>query len=548
MGELATADISKLDLSRQAFRLVPAFPIFGVGRGAFESVFPAFRSDTGHIVYSHPENIVAQWMTEWGVVPALLAFGVLLVALRPSAALARSPRAAGAWTAIVCVAVQNLVDFGSEFPAVVLALTTCAAIVTGGTSGEGEPRLLDGWARRPSLVVATSLVAAAASAVLMLPTMHHELFDDRAALHASALDPSLGRVEFERRAEAAMLRHPAEPYLPFTGALHAVRAADGSLLPWIERTLDRAVVYGPAHLLLARWLTPRSPGQARLEYRLALEQAPEFLQYVQAAAPGLVRGYDDATELIPHGPHSAYFAEYLASAVANRLPATARRLDDLVERKDPDNLEFAARRANEAFGDVISSDLTPWCQGDQRAVCLRDALERTSRLIRLSSARCAGHSMHARLLLESGEPQRALRELRTAAETVTDRTWCYEELADLALFARSDEVVNQALERVGHAGCADDTECVRNLRFVASRERARGNERLAFAALQRARTKAPEDDGLLEEVAALAAKVDLHAEALRGYQTLAVRHPGDARWPAAVAAENLAIVKGSIRP
>ena len=337
MGELAQTEISKLDVVGQALRLVPRFPVFGVGRGAFESVFPAFRTDPGHMVYKHPENIVAQWTTEWGVLLAVLAFAALLVALRPSSAMARSPRAAGACGAIACVAVQNLVDFGSEYPAVVIALAVCAAIITGGTSGTDESRALDVWARRPAVLVAIAVLATALGLVLVLPGWHKELFDDRAALRASALDPSVGPAQFDRQAEAAMLRHPAEPYLPFMGAIRSVRAGDASLMPWIERTLDRALVYGPAHLLLARWLAPRSPSQARLEYRLTMEQDGALWSYVMPAVDALVHSYDDATEMFP-----ATGIGSVGSAVAARLPATARRLDDLDTQNDPDS---QARRA-----------------------------------------------------------------------------------------------------------------------------------------------------------------------------------------------------------
>jgi hypothetical protein len=546
MGELATAEVSKLDVIREAFRITGRFPLFGVGRGAFESVFPAFRTDPTHVVYTHPENIVAQWLTEWGSVPALFAFVTLLIALRPSSATARSPRAAGAWGAIVAVTMQDLVNFGTEYPAVVIALATCAAIVTGGTSGLDEPRKLDAWARRPRVLLTAFGVATLGAIALALPGFGHELFDDRAALRASALDPKVGRAEFDRRAEAAMLRHPAEPYLPFTGAIRAMRTSDASPLPWVERTLDRAIVYGPAHLLLARWLVPRSPSQARLEYRLTLEQAPELAQLVPPAFPALIHSYDDATELVPRGPGQAGWLGLLSSSVASRLPATSSRLDDLALELQPDDPAIAERRAKEAVADVLAGDEAPWCAGERRPSCVRTALERAQRLTQLMPNRCVGYALHARAVLEDGNPARALKELRTAAGAVTDRIACFEELADMATRAKSDETVTQALNLIAHAGCADDAECVQNLRFVAGRESARGNPRSALATLERAREKAPSDDGLVEEVATLAASLDLHVESLRSFQILALRHPGDARWEAAVAAQRAALVEGAI--
>ena len=305
-------------------------------------------------------------------------------------------------------------------------------------------------------------------------------------------------------------------------------------------------MYGPAHLLLARWLTPRSPGQARLEYRLAVEQAPELEGYVRPAVGRLIHSYDDATELIPNVPGRAGWIDTLSSTMASRLPAASRRLDDLavgIDRNDP---TIAQRRAEEALADVLAGDEVPWCQGDRRASCLRDGMEKAVRLMTLRPNACSGYAIRARLLLVGGDAAGALKELRTAADGVVDRTHCFEQLADLATLARSEETVTEALERVAHAGCAEDAECVQNLRFVASIEVGRGNDRSALAALQRARARAPGDDGLLEQIAALAARVDLHAESLRAYETLAVHHPDDPRWPAAVVVEKLALVEGAI--
>jgi hypothetical protein len=546
MGELATAEVSKLDVIREAFHLVGRFPLFGVGRGAFESVFPAVRTDPTFVVYAHPENVIAQWTTEWGVVVASVALVVLLFALRPSSAMARSPRAAGAWGALACVAMQNLVDFGSEYPAVVIALATCAAVVTGGSSGLDTSSKLDAWARRPAVLVAFAMVASVVGVVLVIPGFGHEVFDERVALRASALDPNLTRAEFEHRAEAAMLRHPAEPFLPFTGALRAARVGDVSPLPWIERTLDRAVVYGPAHMLLARWLTRRSPSQARLECRLTLEQAPELAQYVAPAIAGLVHGYDDATEVLPRGVGRAGWIEQVSVSVAPKLPATARRLDDLDAVLDPDDARRVERRAKEALADVLAGDTAPWCAGERRVACIHKGLALATRLTQLTPTECAGYAIHARLVLENGDPALALKEFGAAAASVADRTACFEQLADLAVRAGSDEAVTHALDRIVHAGCVDDAECVRNLEFVAAREVARGNERSALAVLQRARERAPDDDRLVEQVAALAAKVDLHVESLRAYQVLAQRHPTDPRWAAAIDAEKQSAVESSM--
>ncbi len=55
-SELLDADTSKFRLAREALRMIPAFPIFGAGRGAFESTFPAFRDSPGIWTFTYPEK------------------------------------------------------------------------------------------------------------------------------------------------------------------------------------------------------------------------------------------------------------------------------------------------------------------------------------------------------------------------------------------------------------------------------------------------------------------------------------------------------------
>jgi hypothetical protein len=543
--ELADSDVSKLQIALRALHLVPLFPVFGVGRGAFETIYPVVRNDAaGHLLYAHPENIVAQWATEWGPAAALVASIAILVALRPRSALARSPRAAGAWAALACVGVQNLVDFSSEYPGVVIALTVCAALVTGGTSGVDPRRATDAWSRGPRTIAAGSLLLAAVGMLVALPGVGRELYPDREALRLLALDPKASLTEFHSEARAAMLRHPAEPYLPFMGALRAVRAKDESVMPWIERTLERALEYAPAHLLLARVLAARSPAQARLEYRLTLEQAPEFAGLVGEEAVRLVHGYDDATELEIPGSRAIYWTNALSESLGRRLPSTAARLDLDLARIDPGSTALALRQATAALDDLADGEGAPWCASDRKR-CLDTALARAARVEQLAPTRCGGFALHARALLETGAGVLAVKELSDASTVVGDRTQCLEQLAGVALAAKADAPLTQALDEIAHAGCVDAKECVANLRFVASFEESRGYPRRALVMLVRAHERDPLDDGLLDDTARLASHVDLHAEALKAYEELARRHPDEARWSAAVASEREALLRGA---
>jgi tetratricopeptide (TPR) repeat protein len=278
---------------------------------------------------------------------------------------------------------------------------------------------------------------------------------------------------------------------------------------------------------------------------MTVEQAPELTTYAWDPAPLLVKRYDDALELLPtRRDERVAWADHLAAAVSPRLPATADRLSELALALAPEDSIATERLAREQLSDVASGDAAPWCQGERRGACLSAAIARTARLSALRPNSCDGYDLHARLLFENGDVDAALRSLRAAADTVADRVSCYRALADLGNLAHSDATVTFALDRISHAGCSDTSECLANLKYVAGRETDRGNYRSALSYLLRARAASPPDDALLQDIAVVAAKVGLHVEALRAYDALAQRHPGDARWREAVAAEKAELMSG----
>src|SRR5882724_4401501 len=93
--------------------------LFGVGRGSFESVFPAYRSVPGNVVFTHAENFPAQWLAEWGFPVALLAMVGFAWCMRPRATgIHRNTPAASVAVGIAIVLLQNLFDLGMEIPSV----------------------------------------------------------------------------------------------------------------------------------------------------------------------------------------------------------------------------------------------------------------------------------------------------------------------------------------------------------------------------------------------------------------------------------------------
>ncbi len=547
LKELTETDTSKLELIRRALGMSLDFPVFGVGRGAFESTFAAYRSGRGHMVFTHPEDVVAQWISEWGFPVALLAGGAIAFALRPSSMRARSFPAIGAWVALATAAIHNLVDFSSETPGVMLALVACAAIVTAGSGGTRPRSRLLRWSGAPRLVAGASAFAGLGAILLVQPGIGRELADDRAALRKNAFDSTMGRDAFHDAARAAMLRHPAEPYLPFAGALRASRARDESFMPWIERTLERAPIYPPAHLVLGRAIAPYSPSQARLEYRLASEQSPGLVHAATAEGIRLVRNFDDAMELVPATVDALAVLEQISDAIAERLPSTRERIDAEILARKPDAIPPLARRGEGVLGDLRAGPSAPWCEA-ARAECVRAGFAIADRLRALAPQSLDVQVLSASLRVEGGDARRGIDELSSACETVDRRVDCLMQLASLARRAHDDARAAAALERLTRAGCDNDVDCVRVLSFVAGAELARGNTGMALNLYKKALARTPDDESLIEAVAMLAVRMGLHGEALEYYRRLAQLHPTDARWAEGMNREKAAAMTDMYKP
>lgn len=544
--KVARGDLSKIDLVRNALDLARSHPIFGVGRGAFESTFPKVRVGTNWWVFTHPENVVAQWVTEWGIPVALGAFVAMAWALRPKTALARSRPPVGPWVALVVVALHNLCDFSSEVPGVVVALVFCAALVTGG-SGGGTPAPHRGsrWARRPS-VLALGLSAATLLLIgVTLPFGDRELYNEERSMRDLGVDRNVPRPVFDARLKAAMLRHPAEPYFPYVGAVRATVSRDDSVVPWAARALERSPVYGRAHLLLARSLFARNRSQARLEYRTACVQDGGYCE-IEEVLP-LATSFDDAMELVPDGVAGLPTLSFLAKRLEARLPSTVARLDRELLRRDPTLLPPVERTAARALGDVTGEEA--WCVepegggGGRRAACIAAGLEAAGRLRAFAPEKCEGHALTAELRVAAGEIEQGYAELDRSLDQVDDRSACARRMVSLAVQIGNNARLDAAIDRLLKLGCESPTACVANYTFVADIEERRGAHRHAVALAKKAWEAVPERDDLLIDLATKAEREGVHRDALDAYMRLMERHPEEKKWADGAGREREALTR-----
>jgi tetratricopeptide (TPR) repeat protein len=160
---------------------------------------------------------------------------------------------------------------------------------------------------------------------------------------------------------------------------------------------------------------------------------------------------------------------------------------------------------------------------------------------------CYGHRLEARALAAAGDAAQAMDVLARAADTVSDRVACLQALAGIARAAHDDHRFDAALNEIARAGCGDEKQCMSNLVWVAQFYEANGNPRRALSIYKRACERAPDDDSLLENAARLAGAAGLNAEALKDYQELARRHPGDAQWRNAAEEQHKAMLRGAAK-
>lgn len=265
LRELESNDLSKLELSLRALSEVWEAPLVGLGRGGFGV---AFVEQLGtDFRYSHPENIVAQWVTEWGVVVG--PFLLLLVVLTLARALIRLREAPllGATIGLFAIGAQNLVDFGLEM----VGICVVAALLFGVVAFESESRRESSGAGRFD---AGRLGIVAAPLLLLLLALLTPGIVERDLRHEIEELHRLGvagdREGFEEALEVALRLHPSAPSLALVAAAEGASVNDPSTPRWLNRAMQRAPGWPSTHRVAAVWLLRRgASGQAALEIREA---------------------------------------------------------------------------------------------------------------------------------------------------------------------------------------------------------------------------------------------------------------------------------------
>lgn len=495
VGELRTvSDASttevKLDLWPIAARMIRAFPLTGIGRGAFATSFPAYKWEPLQATFTHVENELLQVPLDLGLV-----FGGALVALFvwAWASAARRPEISrpviGALAGSAALVAQNAFDFSLEIPGVAVAFAVVMGVLARDMRKVRVPR----WTLRVGALGAVALSLGALA-------VHRSHDPDRDA----------GRIAAARTADEALVI--AREVLPWHPADWVPAAVVGGLLasefrcaeaePWLDRAMLRNPTAPQPHLGAARCDALRGrPVLAKREYRLAFMLGDWG---VLAEAHAMFPWKGAIFDVAPDTPDGLF--------------AAGQALGD-----DPPEAREAYRRGWESYQDARSlsalASLTLQAKDDGAA---DEALRLARELQRVEPTDPAGYVVAARALDAASEAAAAVQELELGAARLPGNEWVLTELGVRHLAQRRFSQARAVFERIA---ARDEGAVARRKLLVVRALEGQGRYAEALGEARGARDADPGSAAPLEAMARLAAALGRYDDALASLEE-AARKPG----------------------
>ena len=489
----------KLELATRSFGLLDGSVWWlGVGRGAFSSAFVSHEGTLER--YTHPENLVAQWTTEWGL-PVAVALGLVL-AWSSWKAFRRSdrPLVAASWIAIFALSLQNLVDFSLEMAGVVAPIAALLGALLPATSMFSIR--LD---RRISAVVLGLFV-------VVLTLLGPRVLESDTQSLVERLTWQL-RANDDDAVEATLRRglslHPTEPALALLAGTHASAIGHPDTGAWLSVAMDGAPGWGEPHAVAARWLLELGQtDQALLEVREAEERHGGRGQAVLCE----ILRQDPRYELVERGaPTGSERAPYLNRAARCKTVSEdlRRQIDQSILESAPSHPWAALREAQRLSKEGRSEDAVS---------LLESAIQRNAGNQTLEMALIAEH-------VRAGHPERAQDVLqRVTARDGETRTVLIARARVEAALGEAD-AMRATLMRVRGDSRGSPDLVASSFVLEGELEASLGNVDEALTAYAAADVARPESSAL-RAAAALALRSGRTTYALRTYRELCRRDPG----------------------
>ncbi|MBK8252378.1 MAG: lipid A core--O-antigen ligase [Polyangiaceae bacterium] len=530
--DLLSDNVAKLKIVSWTGPMIRDFGAFGVGRGAFESVFAAYKPTGGqHVVYTHPENFLAQWSSEWGVPVALAAILGLSWLFRPGAlGVRRSVVVAAGWSALCALLLQNLADLGLEIPGIALG----AVVVMGALWGDPARRrakgrsVLDRWiagigAQRFALAM---LVLAVGLGALALARGRHDVSAERDILRERfelADETPSERAAFRAELLAAMRRRPAEQYFSLLGATAAFRWKDQSAFPWLTLALERAPVNGRAHALLASVLAARgAKKQALLELRLAVTYEPGLAEKTSPLAVSIAKNYDELITAVPEGQAGSIVLAIMARDLMKPEQTELRHQVDVeAVARDPALVESRLRLLSTLFEDIgrlkEGKPASLGCATEE--ACAAEIERHASAIDTAKPNSTLGAVMRARGLVARGRRTEAEILLSQGCARLESRSDCLQIRAENLSAMGELTKLDATLKEYMSSTCTSAPTCAEAASFVGRLRASRGDQHAAASAFLRAAQEDPTESRLLAAAEA-AERAKMYVQAIEALSRL----------------------------
>lgn len=447
--------LEKLELASKSAQLALDYWRFGIGRGAFGSMFAEYQGIGEHRIFEHAENLPLQWAAEWGIPVTVAALAALAWALAPIVQRRSFSSPTRRCTVVGCamLLMQNMVDLGLEIPAIAAMLCAMLGALCGVTRRSGSRREVPmGPRRRVVLAVGSALASICLVLALTFGVESTGRLRQDLYTHLST-SQGLPSESFWSALREAIKAYPAEPYFPLLGSSAALRAGQNPL-PWIARALERNPSSAQAHLQLGRIL---QAGGATSQALGALRRAIEL----DARQAGTVVSLGTTWHLSPMelgaaAPHGRAGAPLL-SLLATRTSDPESRLQLLEQslERDPAQVNAHYLVASELLHDLQRKTGAVLCT-QQRDACLTRA-KKHAKLAATAGDSRAG-ILESRLIAEEGNPSEAEAHLSRVCEQFPGDLACADARAARAVANQSPRLP-EAVNALIALGCSNRERC-----------------------------------------------------------------------------------------
>jgi tetratricopeptide (TPR) repeat protein len=488
---LRNEGLSKLHVVWWTRPMLEDFPFFGVGRGAFETVFPAYRLSGANTIHHHAENFVMDWIIDWGLlaaVPALIAFGSMIRKKReeqPSRFVLR--------LALAVLLLQNLVDHGLEMPAIAMLASVIVAALAANLMRTAAAPEVDTNDVVPvkKFVLPRRATLGTAIAALVLGALfwgRHSAFDDRrilsAALHElPSNDVEDARMLLDKIAES-VVRHPGDAFVPLLGAITARHVPGAHPVQWLGWALERDMMSGHAHLAVAYFLLKvHAINQALSELRVASERDASVRTRAAEWAVLYTPEPDDVLRVVPDGPDGVT----MLLSLANTERFQSRRFELLESATEHDPSSMPARtRAARAYLDALQNAEGSACHFSQQSTCIEHLNKHILTISHLDPKNSLATELTARMLAATGRAAEARALLSSTCSSFPKPARCWQVRIELARGEVADESLQAAIRAYYATACNTDDDCIRACLWLAAALGRRGDHMGALEYYNRA--------------------------------------------------------------